>query len=150
MKDGEIMDPRISIITLSVEDLDRSYNFYHNGLGIPTTRNPNQGIIFFQTNGTCLALYPKEKMKEEFEAKAHFHSKSEVFGGITLAHNVENKEEVIKVINLARKAGATIQKEPCDTFWGGFSGYFSYPGGYLWEVASGAFDFNEDGSLKIT
>jgi len=59
------MEPRISIITLLVTDLEQSYEFYHKGLGIPTTRKPESGIIFFQTSGTCLALYPLDKFGDE-------------------------------------------------------------------------------------
>jgi uncharacterized glyoxalase superfamily protein PhnB len=71
------------------------------------------------------------------------------FTGITLAHNVRNKEEVDRVLKQAKQAGATIEKPGHDTDWGGYSGYFSDPDGYLWEVAWGAFDFRDDGSLVI-
>ncbi len=59
------MESRISIITLGVSDLGRSYEFYHEGLGLPTTRKPEAGIIFFQTSGACLALYPLDKLAED-------------------------------------------------------------------------------------
>jgi uncharacterized glyoxalase superfamily protein PhnB len=70
------------------------------------------------------------------------------FSGITLAHNVKTKDEVIAVIERARAAGATVVKEPQDTFWGGFSGYFTDPDGYHWEVVGAPmFDFTDDGAL---
>ena len=72
------------------------------------------------------------------------------FTGITLAHNVRTKEEVREILALAERAGGKIEKPAQDVFWGGYSGYFSDPDGYLWEVAWGAFDFREDGSLIIT
>jgi hypothetical protein len=71
------------------------------------------------------------------------------FPGITLAHNVRTKGDVDDVLREAEKAGATIVKPAADTFWGGYSGYFSDPDGYLWEVACGAFELKEDGSLVI-
>jgi uncharacterized protein len=71
------------------------------------------------------------------------------FTGITLAHNVRERHQVDEVLALAA-AGAEVVKLAADTFWGGYSGYFTDPDGYLWEVAWGAFDFNEDSSLHVT
>ncbi len=142
------MEPRISIITLGVKDLDASCRFYKEGLGFPTNRAENQNIVFFRTNGTCLALYPLDKLAEDAKQEST-DAKTSSFKGFTLAHNVRTKEEVDQVLKLAKSAGATIVKEAEKVFWGGYSGYFSDPDGYLWEVAFGAFDFHEDGSLKI-
>jgi len=142
------MDPRISIITLGVDDLERSLVFYRDGLGFPTTRDAESGIIFFQTRGICLALYPYEELAKD--VSADFVVQRSKFPGITLAHNVQTKEEVETVLNLAERAGGKIEKEAQDVFWGGYSGYFSDPDGYLWEVAWGAFNFRGDGSLMIT
>ena len=136
------MEPRISIITLGVSDLTKSYKFYHNGLGLPTTNNPESGIIFFQTSGTCLALYPLEKLAED--VSPNLSSERATFSGITLAHDVDT------ILKLAEKAGGKIEKAAQNTFWGGYSGYFSDPDGYQWEVAySDDWKFNEDGSLVI-
>ncbi len=152
------MEPRISLITLGVEDLERSLVFYRDGLGFPTTRKSEGGIIFFQTTGTCLALYPYEELAkdvsedftEEFAAKRPKLNQRSKFTGITLAHNVRTKEEVDEILEQARRAGGKIEKQAQDASWGGYSGYFSDPDGYLWEVAWGAFDFRDDGSLIIT
>lgn len=142
------MEPRLSIVSLGVSDLDRSYHFYHDGLGFPTTRDPEQGIIFFQTNGVCLALYPLEKLAEDISP--NLSSKRSAFSGITLAHNTKTKDEVTQILELAEKAGGKIEKPAQDVFWGGFSGYFSDPDGYFWEVAySDGWKFNDDGSLVI-
>lgn len=142
------MEPRISIVTLGVADLARSYAFYRDGLRFPTSKTPADGIVFFQTNGTCLALYPYDELaKDVGEAFVMPRSK---FPGITLAHNVRTPAEVDQVLAVAQQAGGTIVKPAGDTFWGGYSGYFSDPDGYLWEVASGAFEFHADGSLKIS
>ena len=142
------MEARISIITLGVKDLERSLTFYCDGLKLPTTRNADQGIIFFQTNGTCLALYPYEELARD--VSEDFLVERSKFPGITLAHSVRTRAEVDLVLKEAAEAGAKIEKPAQDTFWGGYSGYFSDPDGYLWEVAFGAFEFQDDGSLLIT
>jgi predicted lactoylglutathione lyase len=142
------MEPRISIITLGVSDLRHSYEFYHEGLGFPTSRNPESGIVFFQTSGTCLALYPLDKLAEDVsptQSSSRGH-----FSGITLAHNTKSKDEVDTILSQAEKAGGRIEKPAQDVFWGGYSGYFSDPDGYLWEVAYADFwKFNPNGSLII-
>jgi catechol 2,3-dioxygenase-like lactoylglutathione lyase family enzyme len=141
------MQPRISIITLGVADLARSHRFYAEGLGLPTTRDPADGILFFQTHGTTLALYPYAELAADVgEAFTEPRSK---FGGITLAHNVRTRAEVDELLAAAAAAGAEIIKPADDTDWGGYSGYFADPDGYLWEVAWGAFEFNDDGSLTV-
>lgn len=142
------MDPRIHIITLGVTNLERSYLFYHHGLGFPTTRTPNGGIIFFQTGGVCLALYPADELAED--VSPDFPAERARFPGITLAHNTRKKEDVDRILQMAVVAGGTLEKPAADTFWGGYSGYFSDPDGYLWEVAyADSWQFNPDGSLVI-
>jgi uncharacterized protein len=141
------MEPRVSIITLGVRDLERSLRFYRDGLGLPTTMNGDKGIIFFQTGGVCLALYPYEKLARDV-AEA-FNVERSKFTGITLAHNVRAREDVDRVLKQAEKAGAKIEKPGQEAEWGGYSGYFSDPDGYLWEVAWGAFEMREDGSLIV-
>lgn len=128
--------------------MTRSWEFYREGLGFPTTRTPDGGIIFFQTAGTCLALYPYEELARDI-SEAFIVTRSK-FSGITLAHNVQVKDEVDELIARAISAGAKLEKAAQDTEWGGYSGYFSDPDGYLWEIAYGAFDFREDGSLLVT
>lgn len=141
------MEPRLSIVTLGVKDLKTSCTFYREGLGFPTSKSPEDGIVFFRTGGVCLALYPLEKLAEDVGPSVSLERRG--FSGITLAHNVREKGEVDQVLSLAQKAGANLEKPAQETFWGGYSGYFSDPDGYLWEVAWGAFDFKEDGSLLI-
>ena len=143
------MEPRISIITLGVSDLETSCRFYRDGLGFPTTYAPEQGIIFFKTNGVCLALYPFDGLAEDVSPDFQNQEKGK-FAGITLAHTTRTKEEVNELLEEARQAGGKIEKEAQDTFWGGYSGYFSDPDGYLWEVAyADSWDFHPDGSLVI-
>lgn len=142
------MEPRISLITLGVKDLQRSLRFYRDGLGFPTTWNGDKGVIFFKTNGTTLALYPYEELAKD--VSSDFLVPKTKFAGIVLAHNVRMKEEVDQVLAKAKAAGGKIEKPGQDTFWGGYSGYFSDPDGYLWEIAWGAFPIREDGSLEIS
>ena len=142
------MEPRISLITLGVSDLERSLRFYRDGLGFPTTRTAGQGVVFFQTGGACLALYPYDLLAKDVSDA--FLVERPKFGGITLAHNVRTREEVDRVLRQAEAAGARIEKPGQPTEWGGYGGYFSDPDGYLWEVVWGAFDIRDDGSLVIT
>ena len=142
------MEPRISIVTLGVDNLERSFEFYHHRLGFPTTRKPDSGIIFFQTSGTCLALYPRDKLAAD--VSPHVPPERSRFPGITLAHNTRTKAEVDEILALAERSGGRIEKRAQVASWGGYSGYFSDPDGYLWEVAwSEGWKFNDDGSLVI-
>ena len=125
------MEPRISISTLGVSDLKRSIDFYRAGLELPTNYKDGEGIAFFQLSGTWLALYPSNALAED----ACLSPERTAFGGFTLAHNVKSKELVDKIIDRALGSGATLLKPAADTFWGGYSGYFSDPDGYPWEVA---------------
>lgn len=141
------MQPRISLITLGVQDLERSLRFYRDGLGFPTTWTPDKGVIFFQTRGTAFALYPYDQLANDVSPA--FAGPRSKFPGITLAHNVRTKDEVDQILQCATAAGATIEKPAQPTFWGGYAGYFADPDGYLWEVAHGAFEFRDDDSLII-
>lgn len=141
------MEPRVSIITLGVRDLERSYQFYSK-LGFPSSKNPEEGIIFFKTGGVCLALYPLDALAKD--VSPDMAVVKEGFSGVTLAHNTRSKQEVDDVLALAVSVGAKLEKPAQDVFWGGYSGYFSDPDGYLWEVAYADFwQFNPDGSLVI-
>ena len=142
------MEARISIITLGVKDLERSFRFYHEGLGLPTQSKVENGILFFQTSGTRLALYPLDKLVEDVSPA--LTTEGARFPGITLAHNTRTRAEVDQVLKLAEKAGGTIIKQAQEVFWGGYSGYFTDPDGYYWEVAwAESWEFNPDGSLVV-
>ena len=141
------MEPRISIITLGVADLQRAYDFY-TALGLTSSKTPADGIIFFRTSGTVLALYPHDKLAEDVGPK--FGGTRQGFSGITLAHNTRTKPEVDALLARAEAAGGTIEKPAGDVFWGGYSGYFSDPDGHLWEVAwADLWEFHADGSLVL-
>ena len=115
------MEPRISIITLGVTDMQRSVKFYRDGLGLPLVDENTESIAFFQNRGTWLALYPREALA----ADVGIASEGSGFSGVTLAHNVRTREEVDSLLDVAVTAGATLVKPAQDTFWGGYSGYFS-------------------------
>ena len=125
------MEPRISIITLGVTDLPRAVAFYRDGLGLNLYDENTESIAFFQNRGTWLALYPREALAKDVGIDAEGSG----FSGVTLAHNVRSREEVDAVLDEAVAAGADLVKPAQDTFWGGYSGYFADPEGYLWEVA---------------
>jgi hypothetical protein len=125
------MEPRISIITLGVQDLDRSVRFYRDGLGLPLMEGYEGQIAFFDLDGTRLALYARDFLA----ADANQLPEGEGFRGFTIAHNVRSREEVDRLISKASSAGAQVVKEPQDTEWGGYSGYFKDLDGFLWEIA---------------
>ena len=123
------------------------FAFIRDGLGWTTRYQAGDGVAFFKMMGTVLALYPIDKLAEEIPDE-DFRPKAGACG-ITLAHNCREKQEVDEALELAKKAGAKIKKPAQDTFWGGYSGYFADPDGYLWEVAWGAFPIGDDGHLVL-
>ena len=125
------MEPRISIITLGVSDLPRAVEFYRDGLGLPLLDENTESIAFFKNRGTWLSLYPRESLA----ADVGIATEDGGFSGVTLAHNVRTREEVDALLDVAVNAGATLVKPAQDTFWGGYSGYFADPEGFLWEIA---------------
>ena len=124
------MEPRISLITLGVADLERATAFYRDGLGLPVHGN-FEGVTFFNLKGAWLSLYPRE----ELAADARVGAEGSGFSGFAIAHNVRSKAEVDATLALAEKAGARITKPAQDAVWGGYSGYFADLDGFQWEVA---------------
>ncbi|MCB0419700.1 MAG: VOC family protein [Bdellovibrionales bacterium] len=124
------MQPRISMITLGVTDLEKSISFYKDGLGFPKMDSPPE-VAFFTLDGTWLGLFASDSLAKD----ASVSSKGEGFNHFALAHNVESEDEVDRVFEKAISAGATPKKPPQKVFWGGYSGYFSDPDGHLWEIA---------------
>ena len=131
------MKPRITLLTLGVDDLDRAVAFYRDGLGLPTrgivgTEFPHGAVAFFQLQpGLKLAVWPRESLSHDTGIALGAKSATE----FTIGHNVGSKGEVDAVMRQAEAAGATIVKAAADAFWGGYSGYFQDPDGHLWEVA---------------
>lgn len=125
------MEPRISLITLGVGDLQRSIAFYRDGLKLPQRDEGSENVAFFETSGAWLSLYPRDALAEDAGIAAGGTGSRD----FTLAHNVRSPEEVDRVLDEAIAAGATLVKPGQPVFWGGYSGYFADPDGFLWEVA---------------
>jgi catechol 2,3-dioxygenase-like lactoylglutathione lyase family enzyme len=124
------MKPRISMLTLGVRDLEASVRFYEQGLGFPRMESPPE-VAFFTLNGSWLALYGRESLAED----AGVPSEGTGFSGFAIAHNVESEQAVDDALSQAVEAGARLVKPAQKAPWGGYSGYFADPDGYLWEVA---------------
>ena len=131
------MEPRITIVTLGVDDLERSLAFYREGLGLPS-----QGIVgrefeygavaFFELRGGVrLALFPRGSIARDADVPLGPPSATEM----SIAHNVRSRDEVDALIARAERAGARVVKPAGPTFWGGYAGYFADPDGHLWEIA---------------
>lgn len=128
------MQARISTITLGVTDVQKSVEFYKQGLGFPQMKS-SPDVAFFTLNGSWLGLYSLEALAED----ALVSAQGSGFKGFTLAHNIASEAEVDQVLALALSAGASIAKPAQKAFWGGYSGYFKDLDGYLWEVAHNPF-----------
>jgi hypothetical protein len=130
------MKPKISMITLGVWDLERSLQFYRDGLGFaPHNYKSGDDMVMFVLEGSWLGLYPRAALAED----AQVEGEGSGFAGFSLAHNVKSKTEVDEVFDFAVAAGAAAVKTPREVFWGGYSGYFADPDGFLWEVAFNPF-----------
>ncbi|HEX3204021.1 MAG TPA: VOC family protein [Nitrospiraceae bacterium] len=131
------MKPRITLITLGVNDLERSLTFYRDGLGLPTrgivgTEFEHGAVAFFDLqNSLRLALWPRRSIAHDTAIPIQPPSATD----FTIGHNVTSKEEVDAVMAQATRAGAKIIKPPSETFWGGYAGYFQDPDGHVWEIA---------------
>jgi catechol 2,3-dioxygenase-like lactoylglutathione lyase family enzyme len=131
------MKPRITLITICVDDLDRALRFYRDGLGLPTqgvigTEFEYGAVAFFDLQaGLKLAIWPRKSLSKDSGLPLGRSSATE----FSIGHNVASKTEVDSVMQQARGAGANIVKAAQDTFWGGYAGYFQDPDGHLWEVA---------------
>jgi uncharacterized protein len=130
------MKPRISVLTLGVANLEQAVAFYRDGLGWPTDgivgREFEHGAVaFFELSGGLkLGLWAQDDIVHDTGLPKTGVSST----ALTIGHNVARREEVDEAIELARRAGAEIVKEPAATFYGGYAGYFRDPDGHLWEV----------------
>jgi catechol 2,3-dioxygenase-like lactoylglutathione lyase family enzyme len=131
------MKPRITLVTLGVDDLDKAFAFYHDGLGwksegIVGKEFEHGAVAFFDLGPHLrLALWPRDSIAHDTGLRKTSQSATE----FTLGHNVNSAKEVDAAMAQARKAGAKIVKPAAKTFWGGYAGYFQDPDGHLWEVA---------------
>ena len=131
------MKSRITLITLGVDDLERSLRFYRDGLGLKTegivgAQFEHGAVAFFDLQaGLKLAIWPRASISHDSGLPVRPASPTE----FTIGHNVSSKAEVDAVMEQAKKAGASIVKPAHNTFWGGYAGYFQDPDQHLWEVA---------------
>lgn len=138
------MEQRLSLVTLGVNDLDLSRTFYRN-LGWKESSYSGDDVAFFQVGGMVLGLWDRKKLAEDSTAED-----TKGWGGVTLAYNTRTQSQVDAVIEEARFAGATIGREPAETFWGGYSGVFIDPDGHPWEVAHNPdWEIDDDGAVRL-
>ncbi len=136
------MEQRLTMIALGVKDLKKSEHFYTEILGWKKAKGSDENIVFFTLNGIQLALYPKDKLAED----ALVSGAGSGFQGFTLAYNTHSEKQVDEVFAELKQKDVKITKPPQKTFWGGYSGYFADPDGYLWEVAHNPFlNLNDKG-----
>ena len=134
----------MSLVTLGVTDLPRARAFYE-ALGWTTRADAGDDVVFFNAGGMIVALWDRASLAGDSAVEDPGG-----WGGITLAHNVRSPAEVDAVVEEARAAGATVPREPAETFWGGYSGIFVDPDGHPWEVAHNPrWTIREDGSVEL-
>jgi catechol 2,3-dioxygenase-like lactoylglutathione lyase family enzyme len=131
------MQPRITVLTIGVDDLERSVAFYRDGLGLPTegivgTEFEHGAVAFFDLQpGLRLAVWPRASIAHDTGLTRSAPSPTE----FTIGHNVADPPAVDEVMSQAEAAGAAIVKPAAQTFWGGYAGYFQDPDGHVWEIA---------------
>src|SRR5579859_6303150 len=129
------MEQRVSMVTLGVKDLARARRFYE-AMGFPDARQPDDEVCFFQAGGMVFGLW----------TQLGGHGAP----GIELAHNVSSPEEVQAVLAEAERAGGTVVRAAAKMEWGGTSGAFADPEGYVWEVAHNpGWTLGADGSIRL-
>ena len=130
------MQPRVTVITLGVDDLERALRFYRDGLGLPTpgiigTEFEYGAVVFIElSGGVALALWPRKSLAHDTGLPVSTPGPP----AVSLGHNVASRAEVDAVMQQAATSGATVVKPASDTFWGGYAGYFRDPDGHLWEI----------------
>lgn len=122
-------------MTLGVENLARARAFYE-ALGWKGAQQPDDEVVFFQAGGMIFGLW----------TALGGHGAP----GIELAHNVRSSDEVDALLIEAERAGATIIRPAARAEWGGYTGAFADPDGYVWEVAYNPdWTLAEDGSIRL-
>ncbi|NQU85000.1 MAG: VOC family protein [Mariniphaga sp.] len=140
------MKPRLNIVTLGVNDLQVSREFYGKVLGWEEANGSDENIVFYHQGGIVLGLYPIDKLAED----ALLPPERSGFSGVTFAINLDSKESVDQLYYQIIEGGGKSLVKPRDTFWGGYDAYFADPDGYAWEIAWAPFwKYDEQGSLKL-
>ncbi len=138
------MEQRVSLITLGVADLQRARAFYE-AIGWRSDASPDDDVVFFQAGDMILALWDRARLAEDSCV-----DDAGGWGGVTLALCLGSRQEVDAVTEQARAAGATIGREPAQTFWGGYSSIFVDPEGHPWEVAHNPhWTLTPDGGVRL-
>lgn len=125
------MEQRITFITLGVNDLSVSIDFYENKFGWIRSEMSNESLILYHLNGIHIALYSREELAQDATVDAY----GEGFKGFTISYNVWSEAEVDELIKSLGQKDVKIIKAPQKVFWGGYSSYIADPDGYLWEIA---------------
>jgi catechol 2,3-dioxygenase-like lactoylglutathione lyase family enzyme len=128
------MEPRLTLVTLGVNDMKRARKFYE-ALGFKASSASQESVTFFAAGGVVLGLFGRASLAED----AHVPNSEPGFSGVSLAHNAASEAEVDHVLAHAVACGAVLKKPGQKVFWGGYSGYFADPDGHLWEVAYNPF-----------
>ena len=137
------MEQRVSLITLGVDDLQRSWGFYR-ALGW-AGETPDDDVVFFQAGGMIVALWSRQKLAEDSRV-----IDTGGWGGVTLAYLVPSPAEVDELLALVEPAGGTVGRPGATTFWGGYSGIMIDPDGHPWEIAHNpGWTLHDDGHVTL-
>jgi len=140
------MRQKLNLITLGVDDFEKSLNFYEKGLGWKKSAKSMDGFALFPLGGITLALHPRKDLADD----ATLRYQPTEFSGMTISYNAKSEKEVDDILKEVEKLGATIVKPAQKVYWGGYSSYFKDPDGHLFEVAYNPFwEFDENDNLKL-
>ncbi len=139
------LEPRISIVTLGVDDLDRAVRFYEQ-MGLERNEKITEGVAFFQLGGMILALWPRSELAKD----AGVDDDRPGFSGVAFAYNTRRAEDVAAILHRAAEAGGRVLRPAQRAFWGGVQGYFADPDRNIWEVAHNpTFPIDAEGHISL-
>jgi predicted lactoylglutathione lyase len=140
------MRQKLNLITLGVDDFEKSLNFYEKGLGWKKSDKSMDGFALFPLGGITLALHPRKDLADD----ATLRDQPTEFSGMTISYNAKSEKEVDDILKEVEKLGATIVKPAQKVYWGGYSSYFKDLEGHLFEVAYNPFwELDENDNLKL-
>jgi catechol 2,3-dioxygenase-like lactoylglutathione lyase family enzyme len=140
------MRQKLNLITLGVDNFERSVKFYEEGLGWKKSDKSIDELALFPLGGITLALHPRQALADD----TTLPYQPTTFSGLTISYNATSEKEVDEVLKQVEALGATIIKPAQKVYWGGYSGYFKDLDGYLFEVAYNPFwELDENDNLKL-
>ncbi len=140
------MRQKLNLITLGVDDFQKSLAFYEKGLGWNKSGKSLDGLALFDMGGIILALHPRQELAED----TTLPYQPTTFSGLTISYNTKSEKEVDEILKKVVRLGATIVKPAQKVYWGGYSGYFKDLDGYLFEVAYNPFwELDENHNVKL-